>query len=427
MKTVDRIGSSTKALFLPAILGLLLAAATHPGSAAPLPSASVSDWPPEVGIPPGHPILVGTSTALSGPARALGEGMVAGMDAAFDEANSSGGIAGRRISLVALDDGYEPSLAAANMQRLAQDRQVVAALGNVGTPTAVVALPIARESGLPFVAPYTGAHILRLNPPERIVFNFRASYAEETRAMVDALVEVARLKPEQIAVFSQRDAYGDAGSRSALSALRDHGLEDLSLVKQVRYERNTLGVEPALADLLGAPGERPKAVILVGTYAPCARFIRLSRGLGYEPIFLCVSFVGGEALAEELGPYGEGVIVTQVVPHYGSGLPAARAFRNAMARSGAPPSFVAFEGFIAGRLLLEGLRHISDWSVPRTSLIEALEGLGDFDLGIGVQLHLGPDEHQACHTVWPTVIRKGQLEPFDWSQLGNLRTAGPHK
>ncbi len=367
------------------------------------------------------PLLFGMSTALTGPAAALGRDMRAGVLAAFQECNRRGGIRGRPLRLIALDDRYEPTLTGPNVWRLIYEERVLALVGNVGTPTAVAALPLVRESGTPFFGAFTGAGILRKRPPERYVINFRASYAQETAAMVDALVTYGGVAPEEIAFFTQRDAYGDAGFAGGIAALKRYGLRNPADVLHVRYERNTIAVENALADLL--MWDRPvKAVIMVGAYKPCARFIRLARRHGITATFLNVSFVGSTALARELGPEGDGVIVTQVVPHVAADLPIVRDYRRAL-EAYAPelePTFVSLEGYIVGRILIEALsRHRG--TPTREGVVRALENLGQFDLGLGVPLTLGPEDHQACDAVWPTVIRAGRLVPFEWRELAKQR------
>lgn len=374
--------------------------------------------PPVVNTPPEMPSVVfGMSTVLSGPAAELGQGMKAGVEAAFAEANRDNGIRGRPLELIALDDGYEPSRTGPNVRTLIDERNVVAIIGNVGTPTAVATLPIINEERTVFFGAFTGAGLLRKDPPDREVINYRASYAEETGAMVDALVEHAGLKPTEIAFFTQRDAYGDAGFAGGIAALKRHGLERETSVPHGRYERNTLAVENALADILSANTE-PRAIIMVGTYAPCAAFIKLARAIDPELIFLNVSFVGAPALAAAGGEAVEGVIVTQVVPPPMSDLPIAREYRAAL-RAIEPehvPCHVSFEGYIAARIMIRALRE-SSAEPTRENIADALLSLGDFDIGLGHTLHLSPKRRQASTMVWPTIIRSGAVEPFDWTML----------
>jgi ABC-type branched-subunit amino acid transport system substrate-binding protein len=361
------------------------------------------------------------STALTGPAADLGLGMRAGVEAALAEANRNGGVGGRKLRLVALDDGYEPSRTAPNMHELVEKHHVLTVIGNVGTPTAIAALPITLEAKTPFFGAYTGAGVLRKSPPDRYVINYRASYAEETSTMVDALIDHAGLDPKDIAFFTQRDGYGDAGFAGGLAALRRRGLPEGASVGHGRYERNTRSVENALADLLQL--ERPpRAVIMVGAYAPCAAFIRLARQQKFEPLFLNVSFVGTDSLAEALGADGEGVIVTQVVPHYDCDLKVVKEYRRAIreCEPSTQPSFTSLEGYLAARTLLLALGRI-EREPTRESVVDALMDLGDFDLGLGETLHLSPKSHQACHRVWPTVIRGAHAVPLQWSELADMK------
>lgn len=362
-------------------------------------------------------LVFGMSTALTGPAGQLGTNVRAGFDAAFAEQNRLGGIRGRELQLKVLDDGYEPARTGPNINQLVKEDRVLAIVGNVGTPTAVVAIPICNREKTLFFGAYTGAGVLRRDPPDRYVINYRASYAEETAAIVEALINEAGLHPNEIAFFTQRDAYGDAGYVGGLEALKRHGLIDERSIAHGRYERNTTVVENGLADILTA--ETPvKAVVMVGTYEPCAMFIRLAKEMELDAMFLNVSFVGAEPLANELGSDSEDVVVTQVVPHLNDNLPIVREFNSALdaSNTNVEPTFAALEGYVSGRILIEALRGI-EGPITRDSIVDALEALGSFDIGIGRQLHLGPNKHQASHTIWPSVIRGGNIEPLQWSSL----------
>jgi ABC-type branched-subunit amino acid transport system substrate-binding protein len=307
------------------------------------------------------------------------------------------------------------------MRQLIEEHHVLAVIGNVGTPTAVAARPIVDEQKTLLFAPFTGADILRSDPPDRYIINFRASYAEETEAMIDALVSSAGLKPEEIAFFTQRDAYGNAGFAGSIAALKRHGLRDEKSVKHFAYERNTLAVENAVADLV-LVDPPPKAVIMVGTYEPCAKFIKLCREAGLNPVFLNLSFVGSDSLAKELGQTDAHVIVTQVVPYpFDDSLPIVREYQSDLktADPSAKPGFGDFEGYIAARILTLALAKTTG-VLTRETVIDALEGLGQFDLGLGEPLKLSPTEHQASHRVWATVFKNRVFVPFQWPDLARL-------
>lgn len=367
------------------------------------------------------------STALTGPAANLGVEMRAGVLAAIAEQNDRGGIQGRRIELIALDDGYEPDRTGRNMHQLIDTDHVLAVIGNVGTPTAIAALPVAESTGTLFYGAFSGSGALRKDPPSHWVVNFRASYAEETGAMVDQLIDVGHLAPEEIAFFTQRDTYGDAGIQGGMAALARHGLTDPSRIAHGTYERNTVAVENALADILLARTP-PRAVIMVGAYAPTAAFVKLARETGLESLFLSVSFVGTRALAKALGPLADRIIVTQVVPHFDAAAPLVADYRRALQAQSAEstPDFGSLEGYVTARILFKALSSNAPSAEPltRASVVDALESLGQFDIGLGAPLELSPREHQACHRIWPTILRNGRVESFAWSELPAL-LAGP--
>ena len=363
-------------------------------------------------VPP--PWRIGMVTALTGPAQALGSNLRRGVEAYFGLANHRGGVHGRALELMARDDGYEPGKTGPAMRALIDDGHVFAMLGNVGTPTAVVAVPIANEKHVPLFAAYTGASVLRKTPPDRYVINYRASYAEETAEMVRGLTEELGIAPSEIGFFTQSDAYGDAGWKGGVAALERAGYQQAAFAPHGRYPRNTLDVEDGLSRLLD-PRHRVRAVIMVGAYKPCARFIRLARRYGLDAVFINVSFVGSEALVKELAGDGEGVVVTQVVPPPEGDTPAAQEFQQAV-----PPdqrSYVAFEGFLAARAFVAALDRTGPDATPDRP-IAALESGAPFDLGLGASHALSPTEHQFSHRVWSTVIRGGKLVPLaSWRTL----------
>ena len=368
-----------------------------------------------------HDLLFGMSTALSGPAADLGKNMRLGVLAGFERVNRTGGIQGKTLRLIAIDDGYEPSRTAPNMRKLIEKEQVLAVIGNVGTPTAIAAIPIANQEKTLLFAPFTGAGVLRKTPPDRYIINYRASYAEEIGAMIDMLMTKAKLTTHEIAFFTQRDGYGDAGFAGGVTALKRHGLKNELSILHVRYERNTVAVEDALARILMVD-TLPKAIIMVGAYAPCARFIQLANDSGLEALFLNVSFVGSAPLAEQLGPKVDNVIVTQVVPHpTQSTLPIIKEYNADLKafEASAQPTFGSLEGYIAARILVKALK-TTEGTITQEGVVGALQGLGDFDAGLGRSLTLSPKQHQASHAIWPTILKEGSFIPFSWSDISTL-------
>src|SRR6516225_244625 len=262
-------------------------------------------------------ITLGMSAPFSGPAKELGRDMQTGIDTYLSHINETrGGIHGRKVKLLALDDGYDPKRCAETMNDMIRKRPVFAFIGNVGTPTAEVSVPMILEHKRALFGAFTGAGLLRRDPPDRYVFNYRPSYAEETAAIVKYLLTVRKVLPEQMAVFAQQDGYGDAGFNGVAKALRKGGF-DTDRILRVGYQRNAIDIEEAARTLLKHK-DRIKAVVMVPTYAPAAAFIKRLRDAGMNPIFTSVSFVGSGALAEELKniapQFAKSIIITQVVP-----------------------------------------------------------------------------------------------------------------
>ncbi len=368
-------------------------------------------------------IVLGMSAVFTGVSADLGKNMQRGILTGLGRVNGNGGVNGRKLRLIALDDAYEPARTALNMRQLIEKEHVLALIGNVGTPTAMVAVPLANEQKTLLFATLGGGPILRNDPPDRYVINFRAGYAEETAAMIDALIDIGGLKPEEIAFFTQKE---NSGFAMGVTTLQRHGLKDPKAILHTVYERNTLAVEGAVADLLTAE-KPPRAVMVYATYAACAKFIRLCRDSDLNPIFLSVSFVGGNSLVEALGKTDARLIVTQIVPYpLDQTIPIVREYRADLRKMdpSASPDFGDLEGYIAARILTLALANIRG-APTREAVVDALEGLGQFDLGLGEPLHLSRTEHQASHRVWPTLLKEGRFVPFQWSDLKALSSEAP--
>ena len=350
-------------------------------------------------------ILFGQSAAFSGPAQELGRNMRLGMQAAFREVNERGGVHGRRLELVSLDDGYEPEAAIDNTRQLIEGERVFALIGAVGTPTSRAAVPIAEDAGVPYIAPFTGSSFLR-DPKWRGVVNLRASYYQETEEIVARLTD--DLGIERIAIMYQDDSFGREGFRGVRRALERR---QLSLVAVGVYPRNTKAVKTALLDLRSG---QPQAVILVGTYQPVATLIAWAQTMSFTPIFVTISFVGSKALARELGPAGAGVIVSQVVPFPTATEPAiVGSYRGALAAHAprAEPSFVSFEGYLAGRLAIAALTGCGR-AVSRSCLLDNLRRADVIDLE-GFELRYGDGDNQGSDAVFLTVLdSNGQYRPI---------------
>jgi ABC-type branched-subunit amino acid transport system substrate-binding protein len=362
-------------------------------------------------------IYVGTTTALSGPLKEVGQNTLAGMRAYFNRINLNGGVHGQKIQLVVEDDKYEPRLAAPNMRKLIEQHDVIAVIGNVGTPTAVVTVPIAIENGIPFIGAITGAPLLRENPPNRYIFNYRASYSEEAASMIDGLLK-AGIKPEEIAFFTQRDSYGDAGYDGAISALEKYNFTETHSLAHGRYTRNSLNVEGALATILDSP-IKPRAIIMAGSYAPSAKFIKLAKQDLPDCLFLNLSFVGSAPLLKELGDETENVIITQVVPSLDSGLPIVKEFKQDLKNFDITiePNFISFESYIVANIFIRALEEIKENAIGSESLVNSFHQLSNLDIGLNLNISYSKDNHQAVHKVWPVIIEGESFIAVDWDKL----------
>ncbi len=332
-------------------------------------------------------IVLGQSAAFSGPSAQLGIQFNQGAKLFFDQLNAAGGVGKRMVEIRTLDDGYEPDRCAENTRKLLAD-DVFALFGYVGTPTSLAAVPLFTQAKVPFFAPFTGAESLR-QPFNRLIFHVRASYYDETALIVRQLVNLGIKK---IAVFHQNDAYGKAGLDGVNKALAEH---KLPLAGAATVERNSVDVAAAVEKLVAA---KPDAVVQIATYGASAAFVRAARKAGFGGTFYNVSFVGTQALADELGKDGAGVVVSQVVPSpYQPSRQITREFLDAIKKAGdkVQPNYSSMEGFLAARIFTEGLRQAAaSGKISRDSFISGMEGLGSQVIS-GFPVSFGPNDHTA--------------------------------
>ncbi len=334
-------------------------------------------------------IVLGQSAAFSGPAAQLGIQMHKGARIYFDALNARGGINGQNVELRTLDDGYEPDRCKANTEQLIKD-DVFALFGYVGTPTCLAALPLVNAAKIPFFGPFTGAEALR-DPFSRNVFHLRASYYDETALIVKQLTSLGLNK---LAVFYQNDSYGKAGLEGVKRALKALNLEPVALGT---VERNTVNVAQAVQDIVA---QRPDAVVQISAYKSCAAFIREARKSGYGGTFYNVSFVGTQALADELGREGLGIVVSQVMPFpFSTTTPISREYLDAVRKAGADaqPNYSSMEGYLAAKVFTEGLKRAGR-AQNRDALVTGLESIQGTSFG-GFNVDFSTRDHVASSYV----------------------------
>ena len=338
-------------------------------------------------------VVLGQSAPFTGPAAQLGLQFNLGAQLYLDQVNGNGGVNGRRIELKRLDDGYEPERCVTNTKQFIADG-VFALFGYVGTPTSLAALPLATEAKLPFFAPFTGAQALR-EPFNRYAIHVRASYFDETAAIVKQVTSVGIKK---VAVFYQNDAYGKAGLEGVQRALKGLNLEAAAVGT---VERNSTEMAQALKDIMAV---KPEAIVQIGAYKACATFVRLARQQGYGGNFYNVSFVGTQALIDELGAMAKGVAVSQVMPFpYSPATPLSGEYLAALKdKRGVAPNYSGIEGFVAAKVFVEALR-LAGRGASREAFIDAVGGMKDINLG-GFPLDFGPQKHTGSRFVELTLL-----------------------
>jgi branched-chain amino acid transport system substrate-binding protein len=388
----------------------LLAAATLLAFLFAMPNAVFAQTP---GITESE-ILIGSCSALEGPSHFLGQQTVTGAKAYFSLTNDEGGVNGRKLKLVSVDDSYDPAKTQACFDHLMSEK--VFALGFfVGTPTAVKYVPLAEATKIPLIGLFTGAQTL-YTPLRHWVINVRASYFDETREQVDGLWKTLGYK--KIGVIYPDDAFGAAVLEGVKAALKDHTAEPVAAAS---YQRQTALSSAAIDTVRNA---NPEAVIVVGPANTVAPILKQSHAKGWNPLFLTVSFVGTDELISEAGPDAEGMVITQVVPpYYLTDFKTVQLYRRALGKyfPSEKPNFVSLEGFVDALTMVEGLKRAGK-DLTREGLIRGIESIHDLDVGLGPQLKLdyGPRDHKGFDHVLPTVVRGGRAVPFtDWSTVAS--------
>lgn len=366
-----------------------LAAACGAAAAAPRESGALVSGPSAPGA-----LVLGQSAALTGPAAALGQQFKQGAELFFQRWNAAGGLNGRPITLRSLDDGLDTQRCIANTRQLL-DEGVLALFGYVGSATSRAALPLATAAQRVFFAPFTGSEALRI-PFNPLAFHLRASYVDETRAIVRHLTSVGI---QRIGVFCQNDADGKAGLLGVARALKRQYQAPAGLAFA---EPNADDVDAAVRTVLAG---RPDAIVQISTYRGSAAFIRAARRAGFIGTFYNTSFANAQALARELGPAAQGVVVSQVMPFpftpktrlAGEYLAAGRAALGDRFE----PGYGSIEGYVAAKTFAEGLRRARGADTP--ALVAGLQSLRELDLG-DFRIDMAPGQHAGSRFIDLTML-----------------------
>jgi ABC-type branched-subunit amino acid transport system substrate-binding protein len=396
------------------------------------PVARAADAPPGVTL---NDVRVGMSAAFRGTAAGLGTEFYRGAQAYYNDVNGKGGVHGRAISVVALDDGYEPIPCVKNTIRLLEKEPVFLLSNYVGTPTLTRALPVIKryaESQVVLVGNFTGAQPQREMPYAEHVFNIRASYRQEMMALVDRFWQLGARK---FGVYYQIDAYGRSGTDGVARGLGQRGVRIVAEATYPRGAKFTDDMTPAVSALRRAGVD---VVLCTGAYQGCGAFVRTARDAGWTVPISNLSFVGSDAMLALLVKHGKAagrdytraLVNSQVVPSYDDlSLPAVAEYRLLMDRHNPPVpeslrdgnyaiqrySFISLEGFVNAKVIVEALQRTGP-QPTRVAFRQALESLRGFDLGIGAALTFGPDRHQGLDSVYFTRVEGERWIPIaDWA------------
>ena len=343
-------------------------------------------------------IVFGQSAALTGVAKHLGLNMKAGLLAVFNHVNQQGGIKGRKLKLISLDDFYEPEQAIKNTRELIDKHKVFSLIGAVGTPTSKAVVPLAQEFSIPYIGPFTGAKFLRELKQTQVI-NVRASYSQEIDFLVNKLI--SELGIRRISILYQDDSYGRAGLNSLKQVLKQKNME---ITSRGSYMRNTTAVKTALLDIMKGD---PETVLIVGAYRPAATFVKLAEKLNFKPLFLSISFVGTSALYELLENHPAPVLISQVVPFPSS-------LSNPLVKScqdliKTPLNFVSLEACLVAKFTVKALQQTPD-PLNSKNFLQTIKRVKKFSIH-GFQLEYGLNDNQGTDKVFLSAIFNGKLFP----------------
>lgn len=329
-------------------------------------------------------ILLGQSCQLSGPLEGITREVRQGASLCFDHINAQGGVRGRKIRVLALDDAYDPKKAEANTRHFINEAKVLALFQYAGTPPALAGMALAEQTGVPLIAPFTGAEELR-KPELRYVFNIKAGYATELHAMLRHLASVGL---RSVAAVYLDNPFGLGGLAALQASARELNVQLLATAPLQVDGSN-------LAQAVAHVGQHhPKAVIVISAGKPSVDFIAAYQATGRPTLFYVLSVISNVQLAQGLGERARGVVVSQVVPPpWSAGLELTREFQRLAKAQGIQEfTFSQMEGFLSAKFLVEALQRAGP-QPTRASLIQAMEGM-QLSLG-GYPIRLSARQHSS--------------------------------
>jgi len=359
-------------------------------------------------------IKIGMSADFSGQIDYLGISMRTGIQTYLNVINKN---SDTKYKLLSLDDKYNPILASKNVRKLIDKEKVVAFLGNLGTPTANVTVPIVNEKEIVSFGSYSGGGILRNPNSNKYVFNYRASYYQEAYYIITNLIKQG-INPNEIAFFTQNDTYGDSGYYGAIKALKDNGFHHTSKLVHGRYTRGTINIENALSKILES-NEKLKAIIMVSVDKPTIKFVKYAKEDFPKIKFFSLSPINTKLLIKNLGKYSDDVYITQVVPLLSSDLVIVKEFLKDIKEEFPliEADFISLEGYIITKLFIESIKDIKKENINSQTIFLRLNKLKKIDIGLGFDSSFDKRTHQYSSKVWLTGIKNKRIVEVDWNTI----------
>jgi branched-chain amino acid transport system substrate-binding protein len=345
-------------------------------------------------------IVLGQSLGITGPLAQMAPDIVNGGKVYFDAVNANGGIHGRKIRSVVLDDGYDPASTLKTARQLIDDDKVFALYNLTGTANVAAILPMLSTEAqpVPLVGPFTGADGIR-NPRMGNVFHVRASYEDELEKLVEHLTTVGI---KRMGVLWINNGMGKDGMAGIEKAMKKHGIPSYA---SATIQPDGSDAEKAIASLRE---KEPEAIIMITTGTATVSFIKGFNKVQKGMRFYALSVMGTQSAVKALGPDGVGVVVTSVVPFpWSNSNPLAKEYQAAMRKAGYDNlSFLGFEAYINAKIVVEAIRR-SGKDLTRTKFNSSMESMRDLDLG-GFHLRFSKSQHQGSRFVELTIIRDGE-------------------
>lgn len=337
-------------------------------------------------------IRIGQSIHLTGPLAATTAQSLKGQALAIEEVNRAGGINGRPLRLIQLDDQYDAKKCVANVHDLIDNHKVAALFGLASSQAIAETLPLLVQKKVPLIGVYTGSPALRVQQ-HPYFFTTSASYRDELVQMVRNLVAVQQ---GQIGVVSLDNPFGQLMLPVAEQVIQEQGAQLVGKQSLAVDGANAAEVAKALA------AQHPKAVIMLAFGPSTVSFVKASRRLLGVPVY-GLSITNVSALLQAMGDDARGLAITQTVPYpWRETAAITRDFNNAARRDKVPVTYEAMLGYVNTRVLIEGLKRTGKTVTP-DAVVKGFESMTKVDLG-GYEVTYGPKKHHGSSFVEITIV-----------------------